>query len=272
MDLDRGRRPGTRDAYQDLIKLTHYFNCIHLAGGYPVEPVDIHASIRHLDCLYDKLTLTDKVVHAYSLGADRVEDVMEMVRIAGGLTHNEFAAQPRMYTNINSSSPLKHDTPMMDGAIRHARKGQPVIVTPFTLAGAMAPVNARRRPRSADRRRAGRRRPSAVRQPWHTGRLWVFHVERRHAHRRTGIRNPRVHAHHPDLRAIGPLLQTAHACLQRLRDQSSGRPGRLGERLLTLGLRHRQGQHHLPCRRLAGGRLVCILRKVRHGLRDACSR
>ncbi|MGI9426184.1 MAG: trimethylamine methyltransferase family protein [Hyphomicrobiaceae bacterium] len=140
MDLDRGRRPGTRDAYQDLIKLTHYFNCMHLAGGYPVEPVDIHASIRHLDCLYDKLTLTDKVVHAYSLGADRVDDVMEMVRIAGGLTHEEFSAQPRMYTNINSSSPLKHDTPMLDGAIRHARKGQPVIVTPFTLAGAMAPV------------------------------------------------------------------------------------------------------------------------------------
>ena len=50
------------------MKLTQYFNCIHIAGGYPVEPIDIHASVRHLDCLYEKLTLTDKVVHAYSLG------------------------------------------------------------------------------------------------------------------------------------------------------------------------------------------------------------
>ena len=139
-DLDRGRRPGDRESYRDLLKLTQYFNCIHFAGGYPVEPVDLHPSTRHLDCLYDKLTLTDKVAHAYSLGTARVEDVMEMVRIAGGLTHEQFEAMPRMYTNINSSSPLKHDWPMLDGAMRLARRGQPTIVTPFTLAGAMAPV------------------------------------------------------------------------------------------------------------------------------------
>ena len=139
-DLERGRRTGDRESYRDLLKLTQYFNCIHMVGGYPVEPVDLHASIRHLDCLYDMLTLTDKVVHAYALGTARMEDAMEMVRIAGGLTHDEFDAAPRMYTNINSSSPLKHDWPMLDGAMRLARRGQPTIVTPFTLAGAMAPV------------------------------------------------------------------------------------------------------------------------------------
>ena len=140
MDLDRGRRVGDRESFRDFMKLTQYFNCIHLAGGYPVEPIDIHASIRHLDAIHDKLTLTDKVVHAYSLGKERVEDAMEMVRIAGGLSHEAFEASPHMYTNINSSSPLKHDLPMLDGAMRLARRGQPTIVTPFTLSGAMAPV------------------------------------------------------------------------------------------------------------------------------------
>ena len=140
-DMEIGRKvPGTREMCRNLLKLTQYFNCIHFAGGYPVEPVDIHASVRHLDVLYDKLTLTDKVMHAYSLGAERVEDVMEMVRIAGGLTHEEFDATPRMYTNINSTSPLKHDYPMLDGWMRLARRGQGLVVTPFTLAGAMAPV------------------------------------------------------------------------------------------------------------------------------------
>jgi trimethylamine--corrinoid protein Co-methyltransferase len=139
-DLERGKRPGDFEAFREFMKLTQYFNCIHVAGGYPVEPIDIHPSVRHLDCLYEKLTLTDKVVHAYSLGAERVEDVMEMTRIAGGLTEDEFRAKPRMYTNINSVSPLKHDYPMLDGAMRLARRGQPVVVTPFTLAGAMAPV------------------------------------------------------------------------------------------------------------------------------------
>ncbi|MFS4582535.1 trimethylamine methyltransferase family protein [Phaeobacter sp. C3_T13_0] len=131
---------GTREQCQNLLKLTQYFNCIHFAGGYPVEPVDIHASVRHLDVLFDKLTLSDKVMHAYSLGQERVEDVMEMVRIAGGLTHEEFEARPHMYTNINSTSPLKHDQPMIDGCLRLARRGQAIVVTPFTLAGAMAPV------------------------------------------------------------------------------------------------------------------------------------
>ncbi|PKP73831.1 MAG: methyltransferase [Alphaproteobacteria bacterium HGW-Alphaproteobacteria-6] len=139
-DLERGKVSGFMEGFRDLIKLTQYFNCIHFAGGYPVEPVDIHPSVRHLDCLYEKLVLTDKVCHAYSLGAERVEDAMEMVRIAGGLSHAEFRARPHMFTNINSVSPLKHDFPMIDGALRLARAGQVVVVTPFTLAGAMAPV------------------------------------------------------------------------------------------------------------------------------------
>ena len=139
-DLDNGKQVGTRRSFQDLLKLTQYFNCIHLACGYPVEPVDLHPSIRHLDCLFDKLTLTDKPVHAYSLGKERIEDVIEMVRIAGGLTDDEFEQAPRVFTNINSTSPLKHDLPMLDGAMRMARRGQAVFISPFTLAGAMAPV------------------------------------------------------------------------------------------------------------------------------------
>ncbi|WGI20976.1 trimethylamine methyltransferase family protein [Amylibacter sp. IMCC11727] len=139
-DMETGKKSGDFESFKNMMKLTSYFNCIHLAGGYPVEPTDVHASVRHLDCLQEKLILTDKVVHAYSLGKERVEDVMEMVRIAGGLTHDEFDANPRMYTNINSVSPLVHDFPMLDGAMRLARRGQPVVVTPFTLAGAMAPV------------------------------------------------------------------------------------------------------------------------------------
>ena len=102
-DLDRGRRVGDRESYQDLIKLTQYFNCIHMMVGYPVEPVDIHPSIRHLDCLYDALTLTDKAIHAYSLGKERIEDAMEMVRIAGGLTHEEF-------DHLRPSSTLHRET------------------------------------------------------------------------------------------------------------------------------------------------------------------
>tara|TARA_B110000305_G_scaffold3898_1_gene3734 strand:+ start:2745 stop:3260 length:516 start_codon:yes stop_codon:yes gene_type:complete len=120
MDLDNGRRAGTRVDFQNFVKLAQSWNCIHFSCGYPVEPLDTQPSVRHLDCLYDKLTLTDKVVHAYLLGTERIEDTMEMVRIDGGLSHDEFEAKPRMFTNINSTSPLKHDWPMLDGAMRMA--------------------------------------------------------------------------------------------------------------------------------------------------------
>ena len=48
---------------------------------------------------------------------------MEMIRIASGLPADEFYKTPRLFTNINSSSPLKHDYPMLDGAMRMARLG-----------------------------------------------------------------------------------------------------------------------------------------------------
>lgn len=139
-DLERGKVPGFMDGFRDLMKLSQFFNCIHFDSGYVVEPQDIHARDRHLDCLYEKLTLSDKVCFAFSLGKERVEDAMEMVRIAGALDTQAFREKPRMFTNINSVSPLKHDFPMIDGALRMARAGQMVAVTPFTLAGAMAPV------------------------------------------------------------------------------------------------------------------------------------
>ena len=33
-----------------------------MLAGYPVEPIDIHPSIRHLECIRDLATLTDKTV------------------------------------------------------------------------------------------------------------------------------------------------------------------------------------------------------------------
>ena len=140
LDSETGRRMGTREDFCNFLHLSQAFNCIHAIVGYPVEPMDLHASVRHLYATLDMLVHTDKVIHGYSLGKERIEDVMEMTRIAAGITHEEFDARPHMFTNINSSSPLKHDYPMLDGAMRLAMRKQPVVITPFTLSGAMAPV------------------------------------------------------------------------------------------------------------------------------------
>jgi trimethylamine--corrinoid protein Co-methyltransferase len=139
-DRDGGRRPGNRRDFQNLIRLGQTLDAIHLWGGYPVEPADIHASVRHLDALFDMLTLSDKPIHAYSLGRERIQDGIEMARIARGIDRATLEREPSLFTIINSSSPLRLDTPMVEGILQMARANQLVVLTPFTLAGAMAPV------------------------------------------------------------------------------------------------------------------------------------
>ncbi|MBO6892787.1 MAG: trimethylamine methyltransferase family protein [Roseibium sp.] len=140
VDRDGGRRPGNRQDFGNLLRLAQFFNIIHAPLGYPVEPVDIHASVRHLDCIADAIRLTDKALHLYSLGRERNLDGIELARIANGLTPSELVDTPCILTVINTSSPLRLDTPMLQGLIEMARAGQVSVVTPFTLAGAMAPV------------------------------------------------------------------------------------------------------------------------------------
>ena len=138
--LDNGRRTGNQQDYQNLLKLGQMHNIVHTLGGYPVEPTDIHASVRHLDCIQDFITLTDKSYCIYSLGHERVLDAIEMTRIAHGLSEDELLERPSLYTIINTNSPLQLDVPMMQGIIDMSSRNQPVVITPFTLSGAMAPV------------------------------------------------------------------------------------------------------------------------------------
>ena len=139
-DTDNGRRTGNQEDYRNFLRLGQFHNILHVFGGYPVEPVDLHASIRHLDCIQDFLTLTDKAFCIYSLGERRVLDALEMTRIGHGLSAEDFKTRACLFTVINTNSPLQLDIPMMQGVYDMARHGQPVVITPFTLAGAMAPV------------------------------------------------------------------------------------------------------------------------------------
>ncbi|HMT93052.1 trimethylamine methyltransferase family protein [uncultured Thiothrix sp.] len=138
--MDGGRRAGNHADYQNFLRLMQSFNILQFTGGYPVEPVDIHASVRHLDCLADCVTLTDKVFHAYSLGRQRNRDGIEIARIARGISHEHLEQEPSLFTIINSSSPLRLDQPMLQGIMEMSARNQVVMLTPFTLAGAMAPV------------------------------------------------------------------------------------------------------------------------------------
>jgi len=138
--LDGGRRAGNQEDYRTFLRLMQSLNILHFTSGYPVEPVDLHPSVRHLHCLADCVTLTDKVFHCYSLGQQRNLDALEIARIGRGVSEAQFAKEPSIFTIINSNSPLKLDEYMLQGIIEMSSRNQPVVLTPFTLAGAMAPV------------------------------------------------------------------------------------------------------------------------------------
>jgi len=138
-DLDRGRRPGTYAELCDYKKLFQTYDIIHYAGG-GFEPLDLPENSRHLDVLLAQIRYTDKCLSISLLGSNKARDGLNMACILHGIAYEDLPDQVVIGGGINTNSPRLIDGPMAGGLIELARAGQPVIVTPFTLAGAMAPV------------------------------------------------------------------------------------------------------------------------------------
>ncbi len=138
-DLDRGKRNGTLEDTRNIIKLSQHFDVIHIQSPN-AEPQDVPLHLRHLHTTESQLTLSHKPFFIFSRGKSQVRDAFAMTRIARGLSEEEFQQKAWSYTVINTNSPRQLDEPMCQGIIDFARAGQVSVITPFTLAGAMAPV------------------------------------------------------------------------------------------------------------------------------------
>jgi trimethylamine--corrinoid protein Co-methyltransferase len=139
-DLEGGRRTGNFEDYCNFLRLAQSFDIIDFLSGYPVEPIDIAPDTRHLDATLAALTLTDRAFGCYCLGGGRVSDGIEMTAIARGVDRETLKKEPSLITVVNTNSPLRVDGLMLDGLMEMAENGQPTIVTPFTLSGAMCPI------------------------------------------------------------------------------------------------------------------------------------
>ena len=101
-DRIRGRRTGTLEDYVTLVKLAQSFDVIHFVGNQPTSPQELPAPTRHLDTYRANLVYTDRAFHCLAIGRKRTLDGIELMAMA------EY--------------------------------GQPAVITPFTLMGAMTPV------------------------------------------------------------------------------------------------------------------------------------
>lgn len=140
-DRERGRRAGNYRDYCDFIRLAHGFNAIHLIGNQVCAPVELPANSRHLDTYRANLVYSDLCYHCTAIGAGRARDGIEMMAIARGISLEELAGSPGVITIISVNSPRRFDEAMAEGLMTMAEHQQPVVITPFTLMGAMAPVS-----------------------------------------------------------------------------------------------------------------------------------
>ena len=140
-DLDRGRRAGNYADFVDFVRIIGALDVIHQEGGGPLEPNDLPVETRHLDMYRTFAVELDKTWHCLGFGARPVDDALEVAALIRGVDRDTLVEQPSLMTIINTNSPLRLDGPMGEGLIEMAIHGQPVVATPFTLAGAMSPVS-----------------------------------------------------------------------------------------------------------------------------------
>ncbi len=138
-DLEVGRRPGTLSDFRRMVRLTQMCHPIHMVEGLLLEPQDVAVPVRHLEKGLSHFTLSDKTGTTAAHGRTVAEDYVNLAAIVFGGREN-IQREPVFASNVNANSPLRYDERMLGALITYARNGQPCIVTPFILAGAMSPI------------------------------------------------------------------------------------------------------------------------------------
>ncbi|HAQ03317.1 MAG: trimethylamine methyltransferase family protein [Acidimicrobiales bacterium] len=137
-DLDNGRRYANIEDFRNFVKLAYMSPHLHHSGGTIVEPVDIPVSKRHLDMVYSHLKYSDKPFMGSVTAPERAQDSVALAEMVFG---DGFLDQNTVMTSlINASSPMCWDASMLGAAEVYARSNQATVISPFIVAGAMAPV------------------------------------------------------------------------------------------------------------------------------------
>ncbi|MGD9960672.1 trimethylamine methyltransferase family protein [Nocardioides sp.] len=133
------RRDATMSDFRNFTKLAQSFEVMDSAGGVICEPNDTPLDSRHLDMTYALQTLTDKVYMGNVVSGVNAADTIAMSSILFGGRDN-IVKTPASIQLINCNSPLRWDDRMLESQFEYSTAGQPVVLTPFILMGAMSPV------------------------------------------------------------------------------------------------------------------------------------
>jgi trimethylamine--corrinoid protein Co-methyltransferase len=134
------RRDATMADFENLVRLSQAFPELDSPGGTICEPNDRPLDSRHLDMVYALQTLSDKPYMGSVTSGPNAADTIRMTEILFG-GRETIEETPAVISLINVNSPLRYDDRMLAAMFEYVRAGQPVVITPFLLMGAMSPVS-----------------------------------------------------------------------------------------------------------------------------------
>ena len=210
-DLDKGRRYGTLEDFQNFVKLAYLSPYIHHSGGTVCEPVDLPVNKRHLEMVYAHLKYSDKPFMGSVTKPERAED---SVRICELLFGEEFVRENTVLTSlINANSPLVWDSSMLGAAEAYARANQACIITPVHSVRRDEPGDGRRHPDPGAGRSDGRNRVLPAHPPRRAGGVRNLRLDALDAVGRADLRHARGDA--GDLRRGPARAADEHAVPHR---------------------------------------------------------
>ncbi len=137
-DVEGGRRYGTYQDFENLVKIVSQLPSLHHSGLVIVEPCDLPVSKRHLDMVYAHMKYGDKPHLGAITEKSRAQDSVDMARILHGADFMEEHCV--IMGNVNTNSPLMVDRVVTEAAQVYCGANQGLVVVPFILGGAMGPV------------------------------------------------------------------------------------------------------------------------------------
>jgi len=134
--LADGRRPATLADYETLLKLAQTEDVVTCAGYSLCDPTDADPETKHLRLLERSLRLTDKPVMGSTRDAASAAAAIEMAGIATG---DPDPSKPVVAGLVNTRPPRGFRADLLGALFEYATRGQPVVVSSFTMPGASGP-------------------------------------------------------------------------------------------------------------------------------------
>lgn len=139
---------------QDFVKMIQLFETnedYHINGGTPCQPKEIPSDIASVLLHHIAMGLTEKTLWTACGNYKQMEAIVKMTMARYQATAEELKERPRLFTMVNTNTPLQFDVNMTETLFTYLKYGQPLAVTaaamggttaPVTMAGALAVINA----------------------------------------------------------------------------------------------------------------------------------